>query len=77
MSGKSTLVESFELKGTKKGTIAVSHLESPYGAGSDCVASIGVSLAGGENPDWKVHIPYAQIDEICSALQKAKEQFSK
>ncbi len=75
MSGKVTIVESFDLKGTRKGTITVSNLEDPYGEGSGSFASVGVSLAGGDEPDWKVHIPYSQIDDICAALKKAKEKF--
>lgn len=73
MSGKATLVSSFSLEGTKQGVITVSHLEQPYGANSEAVVSIGVSLDGDESsPDWKVHIPYAQLDDLIAALQKVK-----
>jgi hypothetical protein len=38
------------------------------------VASIGISLqANTEEPDWKVHIPKANIDAVISALQEAKK----
>ena len=76
MGGKSTLLTSFGLAETKKGTISISHLEEPYGADSHSVVSIGISLKGDvEEPDWKAHIPYENLDELIAALQNAKEKF--
>lgn len=74
MAHDNTILKSFSLHGTREGEITVSNIDKPYGERSAPVASIGVSLTGGE-PDWKVHIPYDQIDDICAALQEAKEKF--
>jgi len=61
------------LSGTKSGVISVTKVEEPYGAKSHTVASIGISLVGdGENPEWKVHIPLENIDEVVEALQALK-----
>ena len=44
------------------------------GSKSESVASIGIALqAGAQEPDWKVHIPKANIDEVIAALQEAKK----
>ena len=60
-------------KVTKKGRIAVSKVVAPYGEGSDSVASIGISLSGdAKNPEWKVHIPLGNIDDVIAALQLIK-----
>jgi hypothetical protein len=68
------IVEEIALSGTENGNITVAILEEPYGAGSEAVASIAVSLqANGDEPDWKVHIPVANIDALINALTKAKE----
>ena len=73
MSEKTTLLQSMPLEGTKKGVLTVSNIDEPYGEGSPSVASVGVSLSGNENgPDWKVHIPYSQVDDVIAALQDAK-----
>ena len=61
------------LSGTKKGVISVSKIDEPYGAGSGTVASVGISLAGNANePEWKVHIPMDNLDEVIAALQDLK-----
>ena len=74
MSGKVTEIAEMNLSGTKDGKITVTTIEEPYGAGSESVASIGIALqAKAEEPDWKVHIPKANIDAVIDALQKAKE----
>ena len=74
MSGKVTEIAEMNLSGTNDGKITVTTIESPYGEGSESVASIGISLqANAEEPDWKVHIPKANIDAVIEALQKAKE----
>ncbi len=75
MSGKNTILKSFNLAGTKEGTISVSSIEEPYGKGSNPVVSIGISLKGDiDEPDWKAHIPYENLDDLIAALQEAKEQ---
>jgi hypothetical protein len=72
---KSTLIKTFALHGTKNGTISVADIEEPYGAGSGSVVSIGISLKGDTNePDWKAHIPYENIDELIVALEDAKSK---
>ena len=63
------------LSGTKDGKITITTVAQPYGPKSESVASIGISLqAGAEEPDWKVHIPKANIEQVIEALSKAKEQ---
>jgi hypothetical protein len=74
MSGTVTKIGEMTLSGTKDGKITVTTVSEPYGPKSESVASIGISLqAGAEEPDWKVHIPKANIDAVISALQEAKK----
>ena len=73
MSGKITLETTLPLEGTKNGVISISKIEEPYGAGSNTVASIGISLAGNaDDPEWKVHLPLGNLDAVIEALQKLK-----
>ncbi len=73
MSGTITDIEEMVLSGTK-GKITVTTIAQPYGPKSESVASIGISLkADASEPEWKVHIPKANIDQVIEALQKAKE----
>jgi len=73
MSGKVTEIAQMDLSGTSDGKITVTTIEEPYGAGSESVASIGIALqANAQEPDWKVHIPKANIDAVIEALEKAK-----
>ncbi len=73
MSGQNTLLKSFTLAGTKEGTISVSSIEEPYGKGSHSVVSIGISLKGNiDEPDWKAHIPYENLDDLIDALMEAR-----
>lgn len=63
--------KTIALKGTKKGVISIMKLEEPYGKESGAVASIGISLSGDESePEWKVHIPLENIDEVIEALKE-------
>ena len=65
--------KSIALDGTKKGVISVTRIEEPYGKDSGTVASIGISLSGdAENPEWKVHLPLSNIDDVIAALQSLK-----
>ena len=74
MSGTVTKIDEMTLSGTKDGKITITTVAEPYGPGSESVASVGISLqAGAEEPDWKVHIPKANIDAVISALQEAKK----
>jgi len=61
------------LHGTKKGVISISKIEEPYGEGSGTVASIGISLNGNvSEPDWKVHIPLENLEEVIAVLNTLK-----
>ena len=61
------------LSGTKNGIISVVKVEKPYGEDSDTVASIGISLNGDVNePDWKVHIPLDNLNDVIEALNNLK-----
>ncbi len=65
--------KTIQLSGTKKGVISIAKLEEPYGKDSDTVASIGISLAGNADaPEWKVHIPIDNLDEVIEALKSLK-----
>jgi len=73
MSGTVTNIDEMTLSGTKDGKITITTVSEPYGPKSEPVASIGIALqAGATEPDWKVHIPKANIDAVIEALQKAK-----
>ncbi|HHB95309.1 MAG TPA: hypothetical protein ENK88_09235 [Campylobacterales bacterium] len=74
MSGKVTNITELNLSGTKDGKITISTIAEPYGANSESVASIGISLkSNSSEPDWKVHIPKDNIDDVINALQEAKK----
>lgn len=66
------LVATIDLASMPGGKIMLSHMEHPYGPNSKPVVSIGISLEGDE-PDWKVHIPYENIDELIEALKSVKK----
>ena len=66
--------KTIPLSGTKNGVISVTKIEEPYGTGSGTVASIGISLAGNaDEPEWKVHIPLDNLDEVIQALSELKK----
>ncbi len=70
-----TKIKEFHLADTEDGKIEVSILENPYGEGSKRVASIAIfMIAQGEEPNWKVHIPKDNIDDVIEALKEAKEK---
>jgi len=78
MAKSMTEIALTHLYGTKDGIISVAHIHEPYGEGSEPVVSIGVDLDGNiKNPKWRVHIPYENIDDVISALQKAKDEYGK
>ncbi len=75
MSKLSKVINEFPLSGTENGKIEVGIIEEPYGKDTPSVASIGIFLNKENNePDWKVHIPKENIDDVIEALQKAKEK---
>ena len=68
-----TSIKVMDLAGSKNGKISVAHVTEPYGENSHPVVSIGISLKGdSENPEWKSHIPYENLDDLIEALQDAK-----
>ncbi len=74
MSDKVTKIDEMNLAGTK-GKITVTTIKEPYGPNSESVASIGISLnANATEPEWKVHIPKANIAQVIEALQKAEKE---
>ncbi|HFS82395.1 MAG TPA: hypothetical protein ENK71_00350 [Epsilonproteobacteria bacterium] len=74
MSEKTTAIDQLNLSGTNDGKITIAVIEEPYGPKSESVVSIGISLqADAAEPDWKVHLPKSNIDDVIAALQKAKE----
>ena len=75
MSDKVIPIAEYPLAGTKNGKVSVTVIKEPYGSDSAPVASIGISLQkDSSEPDWKVHLPKENIDEVIEALQKAKEE---
>ena len=67
------IVDAIKLAGSEKGMITVSKIQNPYeNSDIDEVVSIGVSL-GNDEPDWKVHIPLENLDELINILQKVKK----
>ncbi len=78
MGGEHTTIKTIKLNGTKKGLISIANIKEPYGAGTEPVVSIGISLKGNiSEPDWKAHIPYENLDELIGALKEAKEKYAK
>lgn len=74
MSGTITDIAEMNLSGTKDGKITITTVSQPYGPNSESVASIGISLqAGAQEPDWKVHLPKANIEAVIAALEEAKK----
>jgi len=73
MNSTTTTIDEMVLSGTK-GKITITTITQPYGPKSESVASIGISLkTDADEPDWKVHIPKGNIDQVIEALKKAKE----
>ena len=74
MSGIVTSIDKMTLDGTKNGSISISTITEPYGPKSDTVVSIGISLKeNATEPEWKVHLPKANLEQIITALQEAKK----
>ncbi len=77
MGGKVTYVDEIELSTAEEGKISISVVKEPYGPDSPSVASIGIFLQkNNTEPDWKVHIPEENIDEVLAALHFAKSKLS-
>jgi len=70
------LIKEIPLASAKDGAITVATVKEPYGKGTGPVVSVGIWLSKtSEDPDWKVHIPVENLDEVIEALQEAKNQF--
>ncbi|BDY12196.1 hypothetical protein [Hydrogenimonas cancrithermarum] len=70
------LIKEIPLASTKDGAITVATVKEPYGEKSSPVISLGIWLSKtSEEPDWKVHIPLDNLDEVIEALQEAKKEF--
>jgi hypothetical protein len=72
MSKHVEVEKELSLSGTKNGTIRIGEVVEPYGKDSESVVSIAISLSGKE-PDWKVHIPYGNLEDVISALESMKK----
>ena len=70
----STITElgTLVLAGTKKGKISISNVTEPYGKDTSDIVSIGISL-NGQDVQWKSHIPYENLEDVITILQKAIE----
>ena len=72
MSKKTVEIETIKLAHTQEGLISIAHIEEPYGEFSSPVVSIGIIMEGSA-ADWKVHLPYENIDDVIRALEKARD----
>jgi hypothetical protein len=72
MSKKMLEIETIKLAHTKEGQISIAHIEEPYGDFSSPVVSVGITLEGSDI-DWKVHLPYENLDAVIKALEKARD----
>ncbi len=69
------LIKEIPLASSDNGAITVATLTEPYGKGSSPVVSLGIWLSKtSEEPDWKVHIPAENLDQVIEALQEAKKE---
>lgn len=73
MGGKIDIKSEISLFGTENGKIEVGELQQPYGKDSGSVASIAIALSEGGEPNWKVHIPFENLDAVIEALQSLKK----
>lgn len=66
-------LNSIILKNSKNATLSIANIKEPYGVGSEDVLSLAICLK--ENKaDWKIHIPYDNLDELIIALEQIKEK---
>ncbi|MBZ7985876.1 hypothetical protein AVANS14531_05955 [Campylobacter sp. Cr9] len=70
---KAELISSILLKGTQSGKISLANIKNPYGEGSSEVLSIAICLKENE-PEWKIHVPYENLDELIIALQSISDK---
>ena len=73
MGGRVRHIDDIDLASTKEGKISISVVDQPYGVDSDSVISVGVFLKKDKlEPDWKVHIPAENVEEVLAALHFAQ-----
>jgi hypothetical protein len=72
LGGKIDIKSEISLFGTENGKIEIGELNAPYGENSNSVVSIAIALSNNE-PDWKVHIPFENLDAVIEALQSMKK----
>ncbi len=73
MGGRVRHIDDIELASTEEGKISISVVDEPYGSDSASVISIGVFLKKDKpEPDWKVHIPAENVEEVLAALHFAQ-----
>ncbi len=69
------LIKEIPLASTDDGAITIATVKEPYGENSSPVVSLGIWLSKtSEEPDWKVHIPAENLDQVIEALQEAKRE---
>ncbi len=69
------LIKEIPLASTDDGAITVATVKEPYGENSSPVVSLGIWLSKtSEEPDWKVHIPAENLNQVIEALQEAKRE---
>ncbi|WP_456404205.1 hypothetical protein [Hydrogenimonas sp.] len=69
------LIKEIPLASSDDGAITIATVNEPYGADSEPVVSLGIWLSKtSEEPDWKVHIPASNLDDVIAALQEAKKR---
>lgn len=64
--------KNIKLHSSKSGKISIANITNPYGMGSDDVLSIGICLKNNQ-PEWKVHIPYENLEELIETLEKISQ----
>lgn len=64
--------KNIKLHASKNGKISVVNITNPYGMGSEDILSIGICLKSNQ-PEWKVHIPYENLDELVETLTKISQ----
>lgn len=70
---KVEILNTILLSETQDGKISLANIKEPYGNGSSDVLSIAICLKK-NIPEWKIHIPYENLDELIIALQSIAEK---
>ncbi|MCF6201304.1 MAG: hypothetical protein L3J42_04175 [Hydrogenimonas sp.] len=72
---ESQLIKEIPLASSNDGAITIATIHEPYGKDSSSVVSLGIWLSKtSEEPDWKVHIPAENLDDVIKALEEAKKE---